>query len=269
MKKHKFVLMTFLISLGLVSCSDDDSNGEGDNTARISVELTDAPGDYEEVWVEVEDVMIKREATENEEEGWESLENVRTGTYDLLTLTGGNTELLADTEIPAGYLSQMRLVLGDNNRIVVNGISQTLDTPSGQTAGLKLQVDKELEADIEYNFILDFDVDQSIVKAGETGNFNLHPVLRISAVAESGSIFGSVHPTDVSALVVAENGGATVSAYTNEDGDFKLNGLPAGTYKITVTPDAESDYIFTVVNNVKVEVGTITELQDVIYLPEE
>jgi hypothetical protein len=268
MKKYKFVLMTLLFSVGLVSCSDDDSNGTTEETARLSVELTDAPGDYEEVWVEVEDVMIKREANENEEEDWESLDNVRTGTYDLLTLTGGKTQLLADTEIPAGYLSQMRLILGDNNTIVVNGVSQTLKTPSGQTSGLKLQVNKELEADIEYKFILDFDVDKSVVKAGESGNFNLHPVLRLSAVAETGSISGSVHPTDVQALVVAENANASVSAFTDEEGNFKLNGLPAGTYKLTVTPDAESTYLFKVVNNVKVEVGNVTELEDTIYLPE-
>lgn len=268
MKKYT-ILMSFFISLGFIGCSEDESAGNAEETARLTVELTDAPGDYEEVLVEVEDVMINREASGDEEGGWVSLDDVRTGTYDLLTLTGGKTQLLADAEIPAGYLDQIRLVLGDNNSIVVDGVAYDLKTPSAQQSGLKLQVDQELEGGIEYNFILDFDVDESVVKAGESGNYNLHPVLRLSAIAETGSISGTVHPTDVTALVVAENGEAKVSAYTNEEGEFKLNGLPGGTYKVTVTPDEESAYNIAIVNNVEVEVGSVTELQEVIYLPEE
>lgn len=269
MKKYTIAFMSFFLALVVIGCSEDEPSGNTKEPAGITVELTDAPGDYEEVWVEVADVMIKREASEDEEGGWESLEGVRTGTYNLLTLTGGETELLAETEIPAGYLSQMRLILGDNNTIVVDGVSYDLKTPSAQQSGLKLQVGKELEPGIEYNFVMDFDVDESVVKAGESGNYNLHPVLRLSAVAETGSITGMVHPTNVTALVVAENGEAKVSAYTNEEGEFKLNGLPGGTYKLTVTPDVESPYNVSVVNNVQVEVGSITELQDIIYLPEE
>ncbi len=269
MKKYSIAFMSFFLSLLVVGCSEDDDSGNNDETSRITVELTDAPGDYEEVWVEVEDVMIKRETSGDGEEAWISLDGVRTGTYNLLTLTGGETELLADTEIPSGYLSEMRLVLGENNTVMVDGVSYDLQTPSAQQSGLKLQVDKELETDIEYNFIMDFDVDQSVVKAGESGNYNLHPVLRLSAVAETGSIMGTIHPTNVTSLVVAENGTSTVSAYTNGDGEFKLNGLPAGTYKLTVTPDVDSSYNLSVVNNVQVQVGSITELPDVIFLPED
>lgn len=267
MKKYKLVLMTFLISVGMVGCSEDDVNKE-EGMAHISVELTDAPGEYEEVWVEIVDVMVKRMETANEEEGWESLPEVRTGTVDLLTLTGGETELLADTEIPAGNLNQMRLVLGENNRIVVDGVSYTLTTPSAQKSGLKMQVDRELVTDIEYKFILDFDVDKSIVKAGNSGNYNLHPVLRLSAEAESGSISGTVHPNEQRSLVVAEDGETSVSAFTDKDGHFKLNGLPEGTYRITVTPDEESRRTSVVVNNVDVVVGQTTVLEDVLFLPQ-
>lgn len=265
MRKYHVVLFAFLTSVGLMSCSSDDSANNSPETARISVELTDAPGDYEEVLVEVEDVLIKRESNGNEEEGWESLGNIRTGVYDLLTLTAGNTQLLADSEIPAGYLHQMRLVLGDNNNIVLDGSSYTLKTPSAQQSGLKLMVNKELQADTEYNFIIDFDVDKSVVKAGGSGNYNLHPVLRLSAVAETGSISGSVHPTTHQALIVAEKGDTSVSAYTNSEGEFKLNGLPAGTYRVTVTPDEASGLSPLVKNNVEVQVENTTDL-DVLFL---
>lgn len=268
MKKYKFVLMAFVASVGLIGCSEDDTTGNTEETATVRVELTDAPGEYQEVWVEVEDLLIKREATADEEEGWESLGEVQTGSVDLLSLTGGVTKLLAETEIPAGYLEQMRLVLGDNNYVLSDGVSYVLNTPSAQQSGLKMQVNQELEADIEYKFILDFDVDKSVVKAGESGNFNLHPVLRLSAEAETGSVVGTVHPSEERALVSAENGDVEVSAFTNEEGEFKLNGLPAGTYRITVTPDAETSDVVAVKNNVKVENGNVTDV-DVIYLSQQ
>ncbi|HEY9559994.1 MAG TPA: hypothetical protein VIR29_04290, partial [Anseongella sp.] len=49
-----------LLAAGLISsCTseDDISNGQ----SGFQVRLTDAPGDYEAVWIEVEDVLIKRE----------------------------------------------------------------------------------------------------------------------------------------------------------------------------------------------------------------
>lgn len=265
MKKHNAIFALCLALITFTSCSNDDSETATPQTARLSVELTDAPGDYDEVWVEVEDVLIKREATANEEEGWESLGNVHTGVYDLLTLTGGNTQLLADVELPAGYLDQLRLVLGDNNNVVVNETSYTLRTPSAQQSGLKLQVNQELEPDTEYNFILDFDVDKSVVKTGAGGNYNLHPVMRLSAQAVTGSVVGSVHPTTHQALVKAQKGDTEVSAYTNDEGEFKLVGLPAGTYRITVTPDPASGFEEVVRNNVEVTVANSRDL-DVIYL---
>ena len=267
MKRQHFILFTFSLLLGITGCSNDDSMNKSEGTAGIAVALTDAPGDYDQVWVEVEDIMIKSEEGDNDEEGWESLGVSDSGPFDLLTLTGGNTQLLADTEVPAGYLRQMRMILGDNNTIVVDGVSYTLHTPSAQQSGLKLQVNQELEAGIEYNFVLDFDVDESVVKAGQSGNYNLHPVLRLSAEATTGSVTGSVHPTNQSVEVVAENGTVRVSAYTNDAGVFKLHGLPEGTYKIIVTPDEDSGFFPAEVDNVEVDLEEVTDL-GVIYLEE-
>ncbi len=266
MKKYQLFLLTLLFAGGFIACSsDDDSVDESVGTARVSVELTDAPGNYDEVWVEIVDVMVQLE-TESElagvdEEGWISLGNIKTGTYDLLTLTGGMTELLADSEIPAGNLQQMRLVLGSGNEIVVDGVSYTLKTPSADQSGLKLNVNEELEAGQHYNFILDFDVAQSVVKTGDTGNYNLKPVIRVSAEENSGTIVGSVHPTSETVLVTAQNSTTTVSAYSGAEGKFQLHGLPEGTYKVTITPGEESGFPEQVINDVKVEVGNTTDLE--------
>lgn len=151
--------------VGFASCSDDDKPTEGN--ARMSVKLTDAPGDYDAVYVDVRDVVIKTNGSETET----SIGQVNAGVYNLLELTGGASVLLVDDEIPAGTVSQIRLVLGDNNTVVIDGQTYPLATPSAQQSGLKIQVNETLQAGIFYEFILDFDVEESIVVQGN-GNYS-------------------------------------------------------------------------------------------------
>ena len=254
------VAVTFFIG-----CSNDDSD---EKTARLMVRMTDAPGDYDAVFVDVTDVMIKASATAGEEEGWVSVGNVQKGVYDLLELTGGVTELIANSQVPAGFYTQMRLVLGNNNSVIINGETQPLSTPSAQQSGLKLQLNQELEAGEEYEFLLDFDVDRSIVSAGSAGGFILKPVIRMSAMAQSGMIRGEIHPSAVGnvgfqTLVKAENGTNSISAYTDANGAFVLNGVPAGTYKITVIPEMATGLPTKVISNVEVAAGATVDLETV------
>lgn len=277
MKKYKLFLMLFVFAAILVSCSDDedDSLNNSEGTAQVAVKLTDAPGDYDKVLVEVQDVLIKMETevtTETgpesgEDQGWESLGNVEPKVINLLDLTGGVTELLAEAEIPAGTLREMRLVLGDNNSIVVDGQELVLATPSAQQSGLKVQVNQELEADTYYTFILDFDVDKSVVSQGN-GGYSLKPVLRLSVDETTGSIAGIVTPSTEPVLVQAQKAGVTVSAYTNAEGKFQLHGLEPGTYMVTATPAEGLGYEPAVINNVEVEQGVVTELAEPILLEE-
>lgn len=248
----KFLLSSFSIlflSLFVVSCSDkNDSDTSG--SSRIKVSMTDAPGDYEEVNVEVLDVKIKN-SNVTDESGWVSIGNVTPGIYNLLDLTGGVTALLADNDIPSGNLGQIRLILGENNTVVKDGVTYPLNTPSAQQSGLKLQINQTLVPNITYNFLIDFDVNQSIVvAAGGSGNFNLHPVLRITSEAVSGSITGTVTAGGFQVMASVLVDGVTVSTYTDELGVFYLHGIPAGTYSVTLTPDATSGLSPLVIDNV-------------------
>lgn len=273
MKKYNLMLMLLIFAATLMSCSDDDNDSidNSDGTAQIAVKLTDAPGDYEKVLVEVEDVLIKlnteaeteASTSAGEEEDWMSLEGVENQRINLLDLTGGVTELLAETEIPAGVLMEMRLVLGDNNTIVVEGQELALETPSAQQSGLKVQVNQELMADTYYTFILDFDVDKSVVSQGD-GGYLLKPVLRLSVDEESGSIAGTVTPSTEPVLVEAQGANATVSAYTNAEGKFQLHGLEPGIYILTATPEEGLGFEAAVVNNIKVERGVVTKIDPII-----
>ena len=272
MKKYPLLLMLLMVAAVFTGCSkDDDTSGNSEGMANVAILLTDAPGDYEEVWVEIEEVMIKTSVEGPDEEGWETLEDFTPTTVNLLDLTGGVTELLVDTELPAGFLHQIRLVLGDNNEIIVERegpdgpVMEThvLKTPSAQQSGLKIMIDEDLEADTQYTFILDFDVDKSVVNTGN-GGYNLKPVIRGSLLENTSGIEGLVVGTEERVLVTAKGPAAEVSAYTNEEGEFLLHGIPAGTYLITVTPPADSGFEVYQDNNVTVEEDEVLDLGEIV-----
>lgn len=262
MKKLMNVSIVMLSLFAFMACSDDDNIENGNDSARMSIKLVDDPGDYESVFVEVEDVVIKYNGDETET----SIDDVNAGIYDLLELTGGASVLLADDEVPTGDISQIRLVLGDENTVVVNGETHPLQTPSAQQSGLKVQVNETLEAGVLYEFILDFDVEESIVVQGN-GGYLLKPVIRASAEAETGAISGLVLPIGTQTLVTAENEttGEEISTYTDANGIFMLNGVPEGTYTLTFEADSELGFEPIVISGVEVEVGSTTEVEDVTF----
>ena len=272
----KSLLVATLISVGLVSCNDDDSDGSSSEMANLSIRMTDAPGDYDAVFIDVQGIEIQLEADDDldatDDDGtegseWVTVEDVNTGIYDLLELTCGVSQLLADTEVEAGYVGQMRLILGPDNTVVVDGETKALNTPSAQQSGLKLQLNQRLEGGENYAFLLDFDVEQSIVETGN-GGYNLKPVIRLSAEANAGMVVGTtVVPaalnSDVQSLVVLTGNGITVSAYTNNDGDFALNGVPAGTYDVKITPQISSGLTVYTVSDVEVRPNETTDLGEI------
>lgn len=265
MNKTKWLSLWLIVfsTLIFVSCNDKDDNVAPQQMPTVNVRLTDAPGDYDEVNVEVLDVLIKNNS-DTGDGGWVSIGNVTPQIYNLLDLTGGINVLLAgNANVPSGNLGQIRLLLGDENTVVKDGVSHPLHTPSAQQSGLKLQINTLLLPNVTYDFMLDFDVNQSIViEAGGSGNYNLHPVIRIVTTANAGIIKGIVTttPAGVQVLASVEVGGAPVSAFTDEDGKFQINGIPAGTYTVTLTPDVTSGLPTLTVENVIVVNGQITDI---------
>ena len=281
--KLKFVF-PLLVLLIMFSCNDDSDSGSetiklGDPT--ISIRLVDAPGDYEAVNIEIIDVMIKMDSDNDDDNGWTSLE-VNDEIVNLLDFTGGFSKVLVEKfPIPAGTLSQMRLVLGDGNTIVIkdsNDEDETFDlkTPSGQQSGLKVKVNEEVEEGYTYDFIIDFDVEKSIVRAGNSGNIILKPVLYATLEKSSGIIKGTVLPADVLSKVsvlIDDNDtpdpedDIVISAMTDENGAFALWGVPAGTYNVMVTPlNKDTDYSYGIALDVVVVNGETITIADPIEL---
>lgn len=249
------------------SCSETNESIE--ELARVQLKLIDAPGDYLEVNVEIIDIQYRS----SEEDGWESFESETDYpiNVDLTELIAGNDLLLTDQVLPSGMLGQVRLVLSDNNTLKIEGEDEliSLSTPSAQQSGLKLNLDTNLEAGFSYTFILDWNVQESIVKAGNSGNYILKPVIRVNAEVNSGSISGNVVEIIEDVETAMEN--VTVGVYdsgdeavtetlTNENGEFLVQGLEAGSYTIKIAQQGYNEYIsdeiIVTVGNV-VSTGTI------------
>lgn len=244
---------TALFLLILTACNDKEPD-----TARLIINMTDAPGDYQEVNVDIQSIEVN--VSENgDETGWRTLNNVNRGIFNLLKLTNGIDTVLADEELPAGFISQIRLILGENNTLKMDDQILDLSTPSAQQSGLKLQVNSVLSAGITYEVLLDFDAARSVVEAGNSGKFNLKPVIRTIVEAQDGAIGGVVLPLEATPALFAIQGSDTLaSAFTDENGAFLLRGLAAGSYTVSISP--ASNYLEQSLENVKVTLGQITDV---------
>lgn len=287
--KLYFAIVGLLIAFGLQGCVDgenesstlDDNNSiiEGNNS-RVQFKLVDAPGPYDEVWVHIIDIQYN---SSEDEGGWRSFESFEEVTVDLRQLVAGNSLLLADEIIESGMLKQIRLILSEEgNEVVIGGESFNLDTPSAQQSGLKIKLNEELEPGFTYSYVLDWDVNKSIVEAGKSGKYILKPVINASAEASSGSIAGNVVGKlniDDADPVVLE--GVEVNVYavgtpdniyitnsiTDENGDFILQGLdPEQSYVLEIIHEGYEEYMTIEGNEINVVAGEVTVLSESIEL---
>ncbi|RKE04764.1 DUF4382 domain-containing protein [Marinifilum flexuosum] len=246
------VLSLLLVTFLFVQCSDDDSK----STTPVKIRLTDAPGQYDKVNIDIQGIQIHSSENKSEENGWQVMNMINSGVYDLLEFNNGVDTLLVDQDMPSGTVSQMRLILGDNNSVVIDGVEYDLDTPSAQTSGLKFQIHDDFLAGIEYKLWIDFDAARSVVKTGN-GSYKLKPVIRTFNEATTGAISGTVSPTEALPTIHAVIGLDTISTIAEENGEFLIKGLEAGIYKLAIEPIEGYNEIE--VENIAVTIGNITD----------
>ncbi len=257
MKKLLFMLLaggTF----AFLSCSKNNSSPAADSS--MSVYLVDGPAAYDKVFIDIQSIQVKS-STDASESEWQTLNIARPGIYNLLNFKNGIDTLLGSLKLPAGRINQLRLILGSNNSVVLNGVAYPLSTPSAQQSGLKLQIKADLIAGIDYRIWVDFDAARSIVETGN-GTYILKPVIRTFTQAESGAIKGFTLPILAKGWVFAiANVNDTVSSTPSDllTGAYLLRGLPAATYKVSFRATAGL-YRDTTITNVAVTTGVVTDL---------
>ncbi len=269
-----FSLIGAILIFTLASCSKSDDNG-GNGNAQIQFVLTDGPGDYDAVYVNIKEVLInvgQAEPGGSSNGTWVSYP-LRPGfdrNVNLLELRNGKFTYMGEPlALPAGDISQLRLVLEETgNKVVVDGVEHDLTTPSAQQSGLKINFHQTLEPGNIYRIWLDFDAGKSVVATG-SGKYNLKPVIRAFVEnADFGSISGIVLPAEAGATVYLVKNADTLATAIPEVagstlglGFFKFANVEAGSnYTLRFAPSDSTLFIPVTMPGIVVENGKITSI---------
>lgn len=246
--------LAFVGISSFVACKKDkDDNTTQNKTAQLNMRLTDGPGHYDAVYLDIQSVAYKMEGKSEV-----VLAPNRVGIYNIMTFRNGIDTLLVNTTIPVGKVEQIRLILGNNNSVVVDGISHPMSTPSAQESGVKLNFHTTVEAGKSYNVWIDFDAGKSIVQTGG-GNYKMKPVIRAYSELTNGRIEGTILPIAAFATVYAVNGTDTFTAIPSGiNGHFVISGLPTASYQLIVEPFIPTYTTHT--GSVNVTYGNITSI---------
>lgn len=253
----KLILMLSVVAgvSTFYSCSDDDSvSGSGDYTYKVR--MTDAPGPYSAVNVDIQSVTIV------DGDGNTIALDTDTGVHNLLDLTNGADMMLASRNLTDNVVSQIKIGLGTNNTVVVDGVSRPLTFSSSNGAGLTINVNQTLDANESNEILLDFDANSSVQATG-TNSYALVPVIRKVDTSITGSISGNTDNTSLAIVSVTSSTNVSYTTGINASGNFKVLGLPPGSYTLTVTPILP--LLPTTQSNIVVQAGQNTVANTIIF----
>lgn len=284
--KFKAALGAAAVLLAGLSGCGGGGGGDGgiSGTGVMRMSITDAPAcGYDAVYITIEKVRVNKasDAADNDA-GWSEIVLNPAKQVDLLTLTNGVMEELGQTSLPAGKYTQMQLVLASNtgatpfaNSIVLtgNGGAKTaLKTPSGQQSGLKLKVNMDIAAGQLADFAIDFDACKSIVKRGNSGEYNLKPVISvIPMLSDAGQrVVGYVNPViglPTTGISVQQGGVSIKATVPDTSGKFVLYPVPAGSYNLVVNAAGRVTAVMTGVPVVATSYTTLNSTSTAILPP--
>ncbi len=261
--------------LTLAGCAKDSDSNSADS-AKLEVRLTDAPGDFRSVVLDVRQIEVHLKKEKDAEKRQRLAFTPQA--INVLEYVNGKSALLVSEDFAPGDLDEIRLLLGPDSYVIGrDGERYDLKTPSGQSSGIKLKLDKaSLRQRETFQLLLDFDVAKSIVERGnwKPGNdkkerYLLKPVIRVVAQDLRVGIRGTVSPAAALPQILAIRstvlGPDTVSTSADASGAYQLNGLAAGTYRVeffpsTTAPTNQQAYRNNVRTGVVVTNDNVTDL---------
>lgn len=228
------VFITFLLLT--LACLDDNAN---QNSALVNVYLTDGPGDFDDVYLDIRqaEVFVHTENSAGTR-NWIPLYYLPLSNVINVSSLVNNTQLiLGRSEVPLGRISQLKLVFGDGQYLVLDDERRNLSWADEAQKEFVLDVNYPLNGATSYDLVLDIDLARSILPdPNREGDFLFSPIIRSFETGNVAAISGTVTPTDAQPFVHAVLGEDTISTLTDGTGAFYLNGLQAGLYTIYIEP---------------------------------
>jgi hypothetical protein len=256
---RRFAFLVPLALAGAFAACDSSDIGSPDSV-RLSVLLTDAPGDFSAAVVTISSIYLQGHETEDNPGGRIVLLDDPV-TTDLLTLVDDFETLVDDFVVPEGTYGQLRFVI-DGAYIEVETatgvevyatagyeeapaqVDGTLMCPSCAQSGIKVNFVGGLTlGDEDETIVVDFDVSETFGhEAGNSGKWIMHPSLKASSLEAIASLDVSLGLGSGVSLPVIGAGVITL-------GDFRAelrgaNADPNAPGEIVVFTDADSDGTF-------------------------
>lgn len=240
-------VIVMLCGISFVRCSSDEEVGSG----SLKVVLTDAPFPFESVAeanVTITKIEARRAREEDESEGSPFIVlSEEEMSFNLLDLTNGITETLAEIEVPVGSYDLIRLYVSDASVVMAGGANYDVRVPSGEQTGIKVFVKPSIIVDggLTTELLLDFDVSRSFIPQGNANGssgitgFNFRPTIKAANLSTAGRLIGTVTDSlDLAAesalITVFAQDTVNTSSIADKNGNYAIIGLEAGTYDITV-----------------------------------
>jgi len=300
MKRYfKFVLLLGICLIFLTGCIVDLVIPENDSSSPtqedgvvtgkgiIKIYLTDAPGDYKEVNINIFRIEghIAGDGEEGEDKGsWKVLkewdeEDLLVNLIELENVS----MLLGSKELAANKYTQLRIFLKEEATLVLEGeggpdeptVEKPLEIPSSANTGIKLNHPFEIVAGIITKLTIDFDAEKSVIETGN-GKYKMKPVISVSSETyseediDTGTVSGIVlensetEPPIIGASVsVSLSGGVYIfsnSAVTDVNGEFVFEQLPVGSYDLTVSAEGYVEYNDVTPGGIVVTAGGILDV---------
>lgn len=260
----------------LVACGGGGGGSGGGvvitDAGILKLALTDAPAcGYDRINVTVQKVRVHPSSTAADADaGWSEVTLSPAQRIDLLSLTNGTVLELGQVTLPVGKYRQMSLVLAANDAAnpLANSVTPVaraetaLATPASLQAGLKIAVDIDIVKDQLSDYVLDFDACDSVLRLGQSGNYDLSPrysiIRRVSTTGMRVTGFVATTLDPATTRVSLQSNGVTVrSTPPDANGRFVLYPVPAGSYDLVVSALGR---VTAVVTGVPVADATATDL---------
>ncbi len=212
-------------ALVLAACYSENATRPS-GAPQVTVEITDAPFPYDSVArvdLYIVSIAVRNEPdTTNTASGWITVAEPRRR-FDLIRLSGGVTDTLGGSVVPAGQYQAVRMVIDTDSSFVTALTGQRLPVDWQSSAGrptlYALVEDPIGVADAGAAVVIDFDVGRSLLCDAPCHSFVFSPVFRAVNRLATGAVSGAV-AGDTLAAYPAPISNVTVTVYS---GDPALN----------------------------------------------
>lgn len=162
-KTIKSLFLTILFSIFLTSCSKEIETVLFENSSLINVKLKGTPSQFNKLNIELLNVQFRVLEDKTDPNAWVTINPNTIGIHNISEYTNDQTIILCDfEEFPSKYIYEIRLEIGYENSVSMNGVVYPITYQIEDLEGFSNIVKKQLDANKVYEFLIEVDIQKSI-----------------------------------------------------------------------------------------------------------